>query len=94
MDRHDPNQWTKEFVVGNKDFCIRIIKDTNNQVIDYIKQGEHKAAIAGLDRILNGLVTMINAGYDYRSHVCFFSWIEANIMLFMRSLARHDRKGV
>ncbi len=82
MDRHDPNQWTKEFVVGNKDFCIRIIKDTNNQVIDYIKQGEHKAAIAGLDRILNGLVTMINAGYDYRSHVCFFSWIEANIMLF------------
>ena len=82
MDRHDPNQWTKEFVIDNKDFCIRIIKDTNNQVIDYIKQGEHKAAIAGLDRILNGLVTMINAGYDYRSHVCFFSWIEANIMLF------------
>lgn len=82
MDRYDPNQWTKEFVVGNKDFCIRAIKGTNNQVINLLKQGEHKAVIAGIDRILNGLVTMINAGYDYRSQVCFFSWIEANIMLF------------
>lgn len=82
MDRYDPNQWTKEFVVGNKDFCIRVIKDTNNQVINCLKQGEHKAVIAGIDRILNGLVTMMNAGYDYRSQVCFFSLIEANVMLF------------
>lgn len=82
MSGYDPNEWTREFVVGNKDFCIRMLKNTNEQVINCIKQGEHKAAITGLDRILNGLVTMINAGYDYRSHVCFFSWIEANIMLF------------
>lgn len=82
MDRHDPNQWTKEFVLENKDFCIRVIKDHNNQVIDHLKKGEHKLSIVGLDRIMNGLVTMINAGYDYRSQVCFFSWIEANIMLF------------
>lgn len=82
MDRHDPNQWTKEFVLENKDFCIRAIKDHNNQVIDHLKKGEHKLSIVGLDRIMNGLVTMINAGYDYRSQVCFFSWIEANIMLF------------
>lgn len=82
MDRHDPNQWTKEFVLENKDFCIRVIKDHNNQVIEHLKKDEHKLSIVGLDRIMNGLVTMINAGYDYRSQVCFFSWIEANIMLF------------
>ena len=82
MDRHDPNQWTKDFVISNKDFCIRELIDTNNLVIRYLKSGEHKAVVVGLDRILNGLVTMINAGFDYRSQVCFFSWIEANVMLF------------
>lgn len=82
MDRYDPNQWTKDFVSNNKDFCIRVIKDANNQVIDCLNQGEHKVAIVGFDRILNGLVTMINAGYDYRSEVCFFSWNEANVILF------------
>lgn len=82
MDRHDPNQWTKDFVIGNKEFCTNELIDTNKLVISYLKSGEHKAVIAGLDRILNGLVTMINAGFDYRSQVCFFSWIEANVMLF------------
>ena len=82
MDRYDPNQWTKAFVVGNKDFCIRFLKDTNQQVIDCLQQGQHKAGIAGIDRILNGLITMINAGFDYRSHACFFSWVEGNILLF------------
>lgn len=82
MDRYDPNQWTKDFVVSNKDFCIRQIKKTNNQVIDYLKQGVHEAVVVGIDRILNGLVTMMNAGYDYRSHACFFAWIQANVMLF------------
>ena len=82
MDRHDPNQWTKDFVINNKDFCISELIDTNKLVIRYLESGEHKAVIAGLDRILNGLVTMINAGFDYRSQVCFFSWIEANVMLF------------
>lgn len=82
MDRYDPNQWTKDFVAENKDFCLSVITDTNNQVIELLKSGEHKAAIAGLDRILNGLVTMINAGFDYRSQACFFSWIEASVMLF------------
>ena len=82
MDRYDPNQWTKEFVLSNNDFCIRQLKETNNQAIDYLKQGEHKAVIAGMDRILNGLVTMMNAGYDCRSHACFFSWVQANVMLF------------
>ena len=81
-DRYDPNQWTRDFVGENKDFCVGVIKDTNNQVISLLKAGEHKAAIAGLDRILNGLVTMINSGFDYRSQACFFSWVEANIMLF------------
>lgn len=82
MDRYDPNQWTKEFVVENKDFCIRILKDTNRQVIEFLEQGEHEAVLVGLDRILNGLVTMINGGFDYRSQVCFFSWMQADVILF------------
>lgn len=82
MDRYDPNQWTTEFAVGNKDFCIRVLKDTNRQVIDFLNRGEHEAVIVGLDRILNGLITMINAGFDYRSQVCFFSWIQGDVLLF------------
>ena len=82
MDRYDPNQWTKDFVGENKDFCIRILKDTNRQVIEFLEQGEHEAVLVGLDRILNGLVTMINAGFDYRSQVCFFSWMQADVILF------------
>ena len=93
MDRHDPNQWTKEFVVNNKDFCIGEIKDFNKLIIKYLQEGEHQAVIAGLDRVLNGLVTMINAGYDYRSHVCLLSWVEANVMLFgnLQEFAEENR---
>ena len=79
---YDPNEWTREFVTANPDFCIRKLKETNEQIIEWLKQGEHKIAVAGLDRVLNGLITMTNAGYDYRSHICFLSWMEANIILF------------
>ncbi len=79
---YDPNEWTREFVTANPDFCIRKLKETNVRIIDCLKQGEHKVAVAGLDRVLNGLITLTNAGYDYRSHICFLSWIEANIILF------------
>ena len=82
MDRHDPNQWTREFVSENKDFCIRAIKENNDKVSAFLKEGEHKLAIVGLDRIMNGLITMTNAGYDYRSQVSSYSEIEASIMLF------------
>lgn len=82
MDRFDPNQWTVEFATENRGFCIREIREINDQVINCLEQGEHTAAIAGLDRILNGLVTLIHAGCDCRSEACFFSWVEANIMLF------------
>lgn len=79
---YDPNEWTREFVSANPDFCIRKLKETNEQIIDWMKQGEHKTAVAGLDRVLNGLITMTNAGYDFHSHICFLSWMEANIILF------------
>lgn len=79
---YDPNEWTREFVLEHKDFCIRKLKETNDRLMNFLKQGQHEAALTGLDRILNGLVTMVNAGYDYCSHICFFSWIEANVILF------------
>lgn len=82
MDRYDPNQWTKAFAAENEAFCIGQLKGFNDQVIHWLELGNHEAVVVGLDRILNGLVTMIQAGYDCRSHACFFSWVEANVLLF------------
>ena len=91
MDRYDPNEWTKSFVTENQSFCLAQLRDTNDQVVEFVKQGNYAPAIAGLDRILNGLITMVNAGGDYRSQICFFSWIEADIILFGID-APEDRK--
>ncbi len=91
MDRYDPNEWTKSFVMENQTFCLEQLRCTNNRVIELIEQREYAPAVAGLDRIINGLITMLNAGGDYRSQICFFSWIEANVILFGMD-APEDRK--
>lgn len=82
MDRYDPNEWTRSFVAENQAFCLEQLRSTNNRVIELLQNGDYAPAVAGLDRILNGLITMLNAGGDYRSQICLFSWIEANILLF------------
>lgn len=82
MDRYDPNEWTKSFVSENQSFCLEQLRSTNNRVIELLQNGDYAPAVAGLDRILNGLITMLNAGGDYRSQICLFSWIEADILLF------------
>lgn len=91
MDRYDPNEWTKSFVTENKSFCLEQLRIANNRVIELVQNGDYAPAIAGLDRIINGLITMLNAGGDYRSHICFFSWIEADIILFGMN-APEDKK--
>ena len=91
MDRYDPNEWTKSFVAENQSFCLEQLRSTNNRVIELIEQREYAPAVAGLDRIINGLITMLNASGDYRSQICFFSWIEADIILFGMD-APEDRK--
>lgn len=92
MDRYDPNEWTRSFVIENQSFCLEFLRDTNTQVANLLREGEYKAAVAGLDRILNGLITMQNAGGDYRSHISLFSWIEADVILFGIEDAPDDRK--
>lgn len=82
MDRYDPNEWTRSFVAENQAFCLEQLRSTNNRVIELLQNGDYAPAVAGLDRILNGLITMVNAGGDYRSQICLFSWIEADILLF------------
>ncbi len=93
MDRYDPNEWTKDFVVSNKSFCVNFLKDTNEQIIELVKKGDYKASIAGLDRMLNGLITMHNAGIgNCRPHVCGLSFIEGMIVACGLYEAPNDRR--
>ncbi len=94
MDRYDPNEWTKSFVDENQSFCLEQLRSTNNRVIELIEQREYAPAIAGLDRILNGLIAMQNAGGDYRSQICFFSWIEADVILFGMDAPEDKRREI
>ncbi len=81
MDRYDPNDWTKDFVRSNKSFCISVLKDGNEQIIEFVKKGDYKIVVAGLDRMLNGLVTMQNAGIgNYRPYSSVLSFVEGDII--------------
>ena len=62
MDRYDPNDWTNAFVRSNRDFCFDFLKDTAERVLELLEEESYKAAIAGMDRILNGAMTMHNSG--------------------------------
>lgn len=82
MDRYDPNDWNQRFVRQEPDFCMSVLRDTNETVINLLEQGNFAPAVAGLDRILNGLFTFLNAGADVRPHICFFSWMEGAVIAF------------
>lgn len=83
MDRNDPNTWTKDFVLANREACLDFLKEDNLQVVDYVRHENYIVAIAGLDRIQNGLVTMNNAKCgDFRSHLAMFSMCEGLIIAF------------
>lgn len=78
----DPNSWTKGYVSSNRSACLAFLREINLMVIQYIKQGNHKAAITGLDRILNGLVIMSNSGCgNFRPHMSMFSLAEGTILI-------------
>ena len=62
MDKYDPNEWNAEFVSENKDFCFSQLLDINSQVVDCLKKGDYEAAVAGIDRMLNGAITIQNSG--------------------------------
>ena len=93
MDRYDPNEWTKEFVVSNKSFCVNFLKETNEKIIQLVRQNDYKSSIAGLDRMLNGLITMQNAGVgNCRPYLCGLSFVEGIIIACGLSEAPSDKR--
>ncbi len=92
MDRYDPNEWTQRFVTREPDFCLSVICQTTEQVIQLVKMRQYTPAISGLDRILNGLITFQNAGADFRPYICMFSWIEATIIALGANAPEENRR--
>ena len=82
MDRYDPNEWTESFVKSEASFCMQTLRNINETVAALIDERNYPPAVAGLDRILNGLITFQNAGADVRPHLCLFSWLEAEVIAF------------
>lgn len=83
MDKYDPNTWTESYVSSNRTECLDFLKETDYLVVNYVRQKNYSAAVAGLDRILNGLVVMQNGRCgDFRSHIAMFSQCEAAIAAF------------
>ena len=93
MDRYDPNQWTAEFVASNKSFCVELLKDTSEKIVSLTDCGDYKAAIAGLDRMLNGLIVMHNAGVgNCKPHLCGLSFAEGTIIACALDDAPDDKR--
>ncbi len=82
MDRNDPNQWTPSFIRENAYFCMNTLREINETVAGLVEERNFAPAIAGLDRIVNGLITFQNAGGNFKPHICFFSWAEAELVAF------------
>lgn len=81
MNKQDPNTWTARYVSWHTSECLRFLRDTNMMVVELMRQGEYQAAVAGLDRIINGLIVMQNSRCgDFRAHLCMLSWCEGNII--------------
>lgn len=81
LDHEDPNTWTSEYVIAHRNECLAFLREINQTVIRYVQLGNYTAAITGLDRILNGLITMQNSHCgNYRSHLSSFSMIEGTLL--------------
>lgn len=82
MDKNDPNQWTTSFIRNEPQFCMNVLREINATVAGLVEERNFAPAIAGLDRIVNGLITFQNAGGEFKPHICFFSWVEAEVVAF------------
>lgn len=82
MDKFDPNEWTPKFVRNEPEFCMELLRQINATVIEVVREKNYAPAVAGLDRILNGLITILKAGGNVKPHLCMFSWMEAEIIAF------------
>lgn len=91
MDRTDPNTWTQSFVKDNIKYCFDFLAETNKIVVRCIRQGEFTGAVAGVDRIINGLITIHNSGAQKcKELISGFSRANGDILLF--SLADTDER--
>lgn len=80
-DYTDPNNWTGQYVRSHRKECLSNLKEVNLLVIRYVQQNNYTAAITGLDRILNGLMTMQNSKCgDYWSIMSMFSMVEGVLL--------------
>ncbi len=85
MDRYDPNEWTTSFVRSNADFCLQFLQETNAIIVRVLREGNCTAAVAGLDRTLNGLITFYNAGAQtdlVRYLISCLSLVESHVIAF------------
>ncbi len=95
MDKYDPNTWTARYVLHNIEECAEFLKETTQQVIQYVRTGNYPAAVSGLDRILNGLIVIYNAKVvDCSSEISYFSCCEGSIIAFGIDAPEHKRREV
>lgn len=93
MDRFDPSDWTSTFVSSNRSFCMRTLQDTCGTIVDLVRSGQYEPAVAGLDRLINGMILMQNyASCNYSSHICFCSWAEAELVAFGITSSPEDKR--
>ena len=61
---------------------MHTLREITQTVASLVEERNYAPAIAGLDRIVNGLITFQNAGGNFKPHICFFSWLEAEVVAF------------
>lgn len=82
VDSEDPNTWTAQYVTLHHKECLTLIWETNQITIRCIRERNYAAAIVGLDRILNGLITMHNCKREnYHSFLCMYSMAEGIVLM-------------
>ena len=99
VDHEDPNTWTKEYVISNRIDCLQLLQEVNLTIVHYINEGNYLGAVVGLDRVLNGLVTMHNSrSYDgkVRTAMSALSFVEGSLLSFADlglSISEDDRRS-
>jgi hypothetical protein len=83
MEIREPNEWTKDYVKKNTEGCLNLLVEYTMLVIKYIEDDNYTAAVAGTDRILNGLIVLLNAGIgNFRPYISQFSLCQGNLIAF------------
>lgn len=82
MDIHDPNTWTKFYVKIHTRECLNELWEVCALSAKYVREKNYKFAIAGLDRVLNGLILLNNhTAASYWPHMCMLSWMEGLVLM-------------